>query len=109
LLADLAHGDAKRRIAASGFDIHAIIAQLQGILERHEFRDATIKLNTMFNDIFYMVDHEKDRLLSKEECDQMISRIEYDRQALSNNDLKIKRKLRAWLCQIEDVSLSRAW
>ena len=59
----------------------------------------------MFAYILNMVRQEKDSLLSKEERKQMIDRAEYDRQTLSDNDLKIKRKLRAWLNEIEDVRL----
>jgi hypothetical protein len=52
-----------------------------------------------------MAGQRKIGLLSEEERKQMIERADYDRQTLSDNDLIIKRKLRAWLNEIKDVSL----
>jgi hypothetical protein len=46
---------------------------------------------------------EKEGLLNQEERERMINRGQYDRGSVSENDLKIKRKLRAWLNAINDV------
>lgn len=52
-----------------------------------------------------MASQKKDTLLSNEEREQLVNRAAHDRQTLSNNDLKIKKKLEAWLDDIRDIRL----
>jgi hypothetical protein len=55
--------------------------------------------------LLIMIGLEKDALLSNEEREQMVNRAAYDRQTLSDNDLRIKNKLKAWLDDIKDIRL----
>jgi len=52
-----------------------------------------------------MIGRKMDEMLSNEEHEQMINRSGYDRQTLSDNDLRIKKKLNTWLDDIKDVRL----
>jgi len=47
----------------------------------------------------------KETLLNDEERAQMMNRAAYDRQTLSDSNLRIKKKLRLWLEDIKDIRL----
>jgi hypothetical protein len=55
--------------------------------------------------LLIMIGLEKNALISNEEREQMVNRAAYDRQTLSDNDLRIKNKLKAWLDDIKDIRL----
>lgn len=52
-----------------------------------------------------MIGQKRDALLSSKEREQMINRAAHDRQTLSDNDLRVKKKLEAWLDSIKDIRL----
>jgi hypothetical protein len=55
--------------------------------------------------LFNMTGRIKEALLNNEERAQMMNRAGYDRQTLSDSNLRIKRKLRLWLEDIKDIRL----
>jgi hypothetical protein len=52
-----------------------------------------------------MIGKKRDALLSSEEREQLVNRAAHNRQILSDNDLRIKKKLEAWLGDIKDIRL----
>jgi hypothetical protein len=55
--------------------------------------------------LFNMTGRIKEALLSNEERAQIMNRAAYDRQTLSDSNLRIKKKLRLWLEDIKDIRL----